>query len=313
MNATGMRDIWPETALAAIFGGKGGIWAALALAALLIAPGCAQRTPPPLELVPASLLEKEPPPASPESALENQPDDVQTAVQEYARTHDAPILHRGVTTIFPYDPDGQPTVECKPLRVTEIALAPGEAAQSVAAGDTERWIVTPAAGRALIKPKAPGIATNLIILANRHNYSLALKSGRHYMPQAAFYYPREALAAERARQREVARAARQAAYPPPLAKLNFGYTVPGPDVPWKPVQAFDDGSHVFIELPGNLMAADAPSLMVAANGNPSLVNYQVVNGRYYQVDRLFNQAILVSGAGGGRREVRITRNQPAGS
>lgn len=313
MNAAGMRDVRPETARKAIFRGRGGVWAVLPLAGLLLAAGCAQRTPPPVELVPASLLEKNPPPPAPESALESQPEDVRAAIQDYARTHDAPILHRGVATIFPYDPDGQPTVECKTLRVTEIVLAPGEAARSVAAGDTERWIVTPVEGRVLVKPKAPGIATNLIILAGRRSYSLALKSGRRYMPQVAFYYPREVLAAERARKSAAERTARQAAYPPPLAKLNFSYTISGPDVPWRPVQAFDDGRRVFIELPDNLLAADAPSLMVATDGAPALVNYQVVNGRYYQIDRLFNEAILVSGSGGGRREVRITRNRPAGS
>jgi P-type conjugative transfer protein TrbG len=164
----------------------------------------------------------------------------------------------------------------------------------------------------LVKPKARGIYTNLIILTDRHSYSLALRTGRTYMPRVGFYYPREVLAAEQARKHAVDKAARQTAVPPALAKLNFGYSIAGPDVPWKPVQVFDDGSRVYVEMPQDLMASDAPSLMVASNGEDALVNYQV-KGRYYLVDRLFKQAVLVSGTGAGRREVSIKRNSSIGS
>jgi P-type conjugative transfer protein TrbG len=283
------------------------------LAALLIAPGCAARKPaPPLELVPARLLEPAPPAPPPESILDRQPKAVRAAIEDYAHSHEARVLREGITTLFPYDPNSQPVVECKPLRVTEIDLAPGESVNSVAAGDTERWIVTPVGGRVLIKPKAAGIATNLIILTDRRSYSVALRTDRHYMPRVGFYYPREALAAEQARKQAAAKAAPQTAAPAPLAKLNFGYSISGPDVPWKPVQVFDDGSRVYVEMPRDLMASDAPSLMVASNGDDALVNYQV-KGRYYLVDRLFQQAVLVSGTGAERSEVSIRRNGPIGS
>jgi P-type conjugative transfer protein TrbG len=283
------------------------------LAALLIAPGCATRTPaPPLELVPAKLLEPAPPAPPPETLLDRQPKAVRAAIEDYAHSHEAQVLHEGITTLFPYDPNRQPVVECKPLRVTEIDLAPGESANSVAAGDTERWIVTAVEGRVLVKPKAAGVATNLIILTDRRSYSVALRTGRHYMPRVGFYYPREALAAEQARKSALAKTAQQAAVPPALAKLNFGYSISGPDVPWKPVQVFDDGSRVYVEMPRDLMASDAPSLMVASNGDDALVNYRV-KGRYYLVDRLFQQAVLVSGTGAARAEVSIRRNGPIGS
>lgn len=282
------------------------------LAAALMTPGCAaQKAAPPLELVPAKLLEEAPPSTFPESVLDQQPSEVKTAIEDYARSHKARVLRDGITTLFPYDPNSQPVVECKPLRVTEIALAPGESVNSVAAGDTERWIVTPVGERVLVKPKAAGIATNLIILTDRHSYSIALRTGRHYMVKVGFYYPRETLVAEQARKQAAAKAAQQTTVPV-LAKLNFDYSVSGPDVPWKPVQVFDDASRVYVEMPKDLMASDAPSLMVASNGQDALVNYQV-EGHYYVVDRLFEQAVLVSGTGVNRKEVSIKRYGGIGS
>jgi P-type conjugative transfer protein TrbG len=279
--------------------------AAIAFVGLL--SGCAAQPPtPPVELVPAKLLEPTPPLPPPESVLDNQPADVKAAIDAYQRSGAAPVLHDGITTRFPYDTDAEPTVFCKPLRITEILLAPGESAEQAAAGDTERWMIQPVGGRVLVKPKAPGITTNLIILTARHTYHLTLQSGGRYMPRVAFYYPKEILAAEANRKRELEHRAEQTSTPAPLAKLNFRYSVTGPDVPWKPTQAFDDGERVYIEMPKTLMASDAPTLMVNADGADALVNYQV-EGRYYVVDRLFKQAVLVSGTSKERQEITIAR------
>ncbi|HLW69067.1 MAG TPA: P-type conjugative transfer protein TrbG [Candidatus Binataceae bacterium] len=278
---------------------------ALGLAAMLA--GCAAQPPtPPVELVPAKLLEPTPPPPPPESVLDNQPANVKAAIDAYQRSSVAPVLHDGITTRFPYDADAESIVFCKPLRITEILLAPGESVAQAAAGDTERWMIQPVEGRVLVKPKAPGITTNLIILTARHTYHLTLQSGGRYMPRVAFYYPKEIIAADANRKRELEHRAEQTSTPTPLAKLNFGYAVSGPNVPWKPVQAFDDGERVYIEMPEKLMASDAPTLMVNADGADALVNYQV-EGRYYVVDRLFKQAVLVSGTGNERQEITIAR------
>jgi len=269
--------------------------------------GCATQTPPPQpELVPATLLEPEPPPPPPESVLDNQPSYVRAAISDYQRSGEAPILRDGITTRFPYQTDAQFLVLCEPLRVSEVLLAPGESVENAAAGDTERWMIQPVDGRVLVKPKAANITTNLLILTSRHTYHLTLKSGGRYMPRVAFYYPEEIIAAEANRKRELERRASDLLTPAPLSKLNFGYKVSGPEVSWKPVQTFDDGERVYVEMPATLMASDAPTLMVDADGADTLVNYQV-KGRYYIVDRLFKQAVLVSGTGKDQQQIIIAR------
>lgn len=283
------------------------IFISAAIVGTAILSGCsAQQPAQPIELVPAKLLEPEPAPLPPESMLDEQPADVRTAIARYQRSGQRPILHEGITTRFPYEADAEFLVLCEPLRVTEILLAPGESADNAAAGDTERWMIQAVDGRVLVKPKAASITTNLIILTSRHTYHLTLKSGGKYMPRVALYYPREILAAEANRKTALERKAREAATPAPLAKLNFAYTVSGPDVPWKPVQTFDDGERVYIEMPQSLLASDAPTLMVNAEGAEALVNYQV-KGRYYVVDRLFKKAVLVSGTGKEQEQITIAR------
>jgi type IV secretory pathway VirB9-like protein len=49
---------------------------------------------------------------------------------------------------------------------------------------------------------------------------------------------------------------------------------------------------------------DAPALLIASGGGTQMVNYRVVDGDCYVVDRLFDKAILLSGVG--REQDRVT-------
>lgn len=260
----------------------------------------------PIELIPAKLLAPQPTSVIPASSLASQPADVRSAIEDYRRAGSVPVLREGITTRFPYDPDTESMIFCEPLRVTEVLLDSGESAESAAAGDTERWMIQAVDGRVLVKPKAAGIATNLIILTAHHTYHLMLKSGGKYMPRVAFYYPAEALTAEAKRRRELEHHKEQSSALPAIAQLNFAYSVSGPSVSWRPVQTFDDGERVYIEMPATLLASDSPALLIGAEDTNALVNYQV-QGRYYIVDWIFKQAVLVSGTGKDRREITITR------
>src|SRR5260370_16849062 len=116
-------------------------------------------------------------------------------------------------------------------------------------------MIQPVDGRVLVKHKAASITTSLIILTGRHTEHLPLKSGGKYMPRVAFYYPKEIIAAEANRKTELERRASQASTPAPLAKLNFGYTVSGPNVPWKPVHTFDARQPAHLNIPHTLTSS----------------------------------------------------------
>src|SRR5260370_577066 len=113
------------------------------------------------------------------------------------------------------------------------------------------------------------------------------------MPKVAFYYPDEVRHAEAARQRALREALRQAANAPPHKPLNFAYAISGPNVAWKPVLAFDDGEHTYLQFPDNTMSTDMPTLMVQNGNQQALVNNQV-RGSYYVADRVFHRAPLTA-------------------
>ncbi len=85
----------------------------------------------------------------------------------------------------------------------------------------------------------------------------------------------------------------------------LSYQITGPNVPWPPLLAFDNGEHTYLQFPDNTMSSDMPTLMVQNGKQQALVNYQV-RGSYYVADRLFQSAALTSGTGTNRQVVQIT-------
>jgi type IV secretion system protein VirB9 len=86
--------------------------------------------------------------------------------------------------VYPYSEGMLYRLFAAPEQVTDIALQPGEAIVSVAAGDTARWTVgdtTSGSGETkrvhiLVKPFAAGLSTNLVITTTRRAYHLQLES-----------------------------------------------------------------------------------------------------------------------------------------
>ena len=209
--------------------------------------------------------------------------------------------------VQPWSPGSLYRLDTAPERVSDIMLEPGEALISVAAGDTSRWIIGETmsgsgSGRrthVLVKPAAPGLATNLIIATDRRVYHVEAVSGAS-APAASlsWTYPDDALLA--------LQASATAAPGGTAGPLNFGYSVRGDRPSWRPIRAYDDGRRVFIEFPASLAQGEAPPLFVrTAGGETGLVNYRV-RGRYYIVDRLFQEAELRFGEKP-QQIVRITR------
>jgi type IV secretion system protein TrbG len=281
----------------------------IVLTCIILITGCATRPPAPVPMpyVPATVTS---PPPKPIDAgtdpMAQLPEEVRIAMDQ----NTLPALREGITTIYPYDAHTQPPVNCQILRVTEIVLAPGETVKpdDVGIGDSERWSIKVSSNRVLVKPKEPGIATDLVVVTNLRSYHFALRTRIPYQPQVSFYYPDE-IRADEAHHRDLIRQAIAQVQAKPWSKpLNFAYAITGPEVAWKPVLAFDDGDHFYIEFPQNIAGTDMPTLMSQQGKQPETVNYQV-RGQYYVADRLLPVAVLTSGTGADRQAVRITASR----
>jgi len=215
--------------------------------------------------------------------------------------------------VYPFAPGALYRLYAAPQKVSDIVLQPGETLVAISAGDTVRWVVGDTASgtgaskqvHILAKPFASGLKTNLVITTDRRSYHLELESTDHtYVAALSWTYPNDELIALK-KQNDEAKAAAPTDTGLSLNSLNFNYTITGDNPPWKPLRAFDDGHHVYIEFPATLDRGDAPPLFVVGEGGSTdLVNYRVRNN-YYIVDQLFAAAELRLGKDK-QQVVRIT-------
>lgn len=225
---------------------------------------------------------------------------------------------------------GLPTVVCAPLRVCVIELQPGEKMLGVPhIGDSVRWNISPAmygTGSAqtqiiVLKPQTSGLDTNLLITTDRRAYYIRLISKPDdYVARIAFSYPDDddkqkwgqQIAAERAVLNRTNPSVEVRAAMIAVGNLNFDYKVRGGDEHIRPLRVFDDGSKTFIQMPADIQHREAPALVVLGNdGKGEMANYRVQQQTYI-VDRLFDRAELVLGAGKKADKVEITRGKPKG-
>jgi type IV secretion system protein VirB9 len=213
--------------------------------------------------------------------------------------------------IYPWSEGALYQVYAAPGQITDIALEPGEALTGsgpIAAGDTARWVIGDTESgtsetrriHVLVKPTRPDIVTNLVVTTDRRTYLLELRSGeKPYMPSVSWSYPQ----APGAQQTIVS------ATPaiPAMFARNYRYKISGDNAAWKPVNAFDDGRHVYIEFSRGIVQGEMPPLFVIGPEGDA----QIVNSRVFQntliVDRLFGAAELRLG-GSRQQVVRIERN-----
>jgi type IV secretion system protein TrbG len=202
--------------------------------------------------------------------------------------------------VYPFSPGALYQVYTSPGRITDIALEPGEELRDVSSPDTVRWIIgdtesgegSHRAVHIAIKPTKTGLKSNLAIYTSRRTYFLELTSTPEtWMASVAWEYPQEHLQALKAanHDRELAQPLAESV---PLEQLQFRYVISGDSPPWRPLRAFDDGTHVYIQFPETITQSDMPPLFIlGAAGNGELVNYRA-RGPYYIVDRLFAAAEL---------------------
>jgi P-type conjugative transfer protein TrbG len=209
----------------------------------------------------------------------------------------------GAIQEYVYTPGTLYQLYTAPMRVTDIALRPGERiiGQPVT-GDVVRWVC--AAGKSAengveqqhvyLKPTRPGLATNLVINTSERSYFLELHSYKDtYMAAVKWRYPQEEMAKMVEDASAAAEIKRSGEPVVSLEHLNFSYriVVSGDPPRWTPTQVFDDGRRTFIRFPKAMLVREAPGLFVVREGQTQLVNY-IVKRELYIVPRLLDTAEL---------------------
>ncbi|MEQ1756313.1 MAG: P-type conjugative transfer protein TrbG [Micropepsaceae bacterium] len=251
--------------------------------------------------------------AMPATAQQSRSDLAATNRAALQKPSDASLV--GALHEFAYERGALYAIQASPQRITDIALEQGETLLSVSAGDTTRWIVGDARSgtgpatqaHVLVKPNAPSLATNLVIMTDRRVYHVELKSvAGPAMAAVSWRYPADLIL-----QNQLPPQALAPPSPPPFTPeaLNLRYRISGAKPDWRPLAAFDDGQQVFIEMPERIHTMEAPPLFVIGDQGAELVNYRV-QGNYYVVDRLFAKAELRLGSGWGAKVVTIERQTP---
>jgi type IV secretion system protein VirB9 len=237
----------------------------------------------------------------------------------------APIATTDGRALYIYG-SGLPTVVCAPLRLSVIELQPGEKLSGKPQiGDSTRWSVSPgeygtgaeAVTVLIVKALALNLDTILAIATDRRMYYVRLVSKEDgYLSRIGFQYSDEdnqkwaLFAADQKRQAETREV--QAKVLPAMItaeQLNFGYSISGL-APFAPTRVYDDGTKTFLQMPPGMQHRTAPALEVlGGDGKSEMTNYRVQNNVYI-VDRLFENARLVMGAGKKAQKVDIARVQP---
>lgn len=233
---------------------------------------------------------------------------------------------------FNYDEDNTFLILSKPKAVTHIAFAADEMVQSIAAGDTAQWELTPTKSRKnmFIKPRYEGLETSMTIITDKRTYQFVLRStgdGKKWYQRVSWLYAGttvleqdvklDSLAADAgfnaggrrmANDQELIRPAVSSSDAPSTAglrpdKLRFGYEING-NAPFKPVNVFDDGRFTYLKMPADVQ--ELPALFTVIEGqNYSLVNY-TIDGDYMVAQRLLTEAVLKLG----KSEIRIVKQPP---
>jgi P-type conjugative transfer protein TrbG len=231
--------------------------------------------------------------------LARQPKEVQDAIQHY-QEGSWPTYRNTHGMLVPYAERMDPVqIDCAPNYHVDIYLLPGETPTGVAAGDSERWVIGAATdsaqgGNAVVYVKCKD--TNLsgdasVFTSVGRTYPLLLRSkARSQLRWVRFYDPETVLAQMRAADAAPATAPDpDPIAPAPGTKLNVAYSVSGPNVAWRPQRAFDDGAHVWIQMP----TMSSPVRPILLGDDLSQLNYRV-RGQYFETDSLFSKATLVA-------------------
>lgn len=169
-------------------------------------------------------------------------------------------------------------------------------------GDSIQWKAAGSPNNIYIKPTRPGIETSLTLVTNKRTYQFQLISGQDpetstVYQKVSFNYPDEeagvklrqkmAISAESAERQRLSDQIITRNVDP--SSLNFAYNIEG-DAPFTPVAVYNDGKFTYLIMP---KTQDVPAVfLVDDEGNPSLINYKVLDNGKIRVERVAKGLLL---------------------
>jgi hypothetical protein len=172
---------------------------------------------------PAPVIVQAPAPIAKPTPISDPYTDLPTDEADAIRHGRDQVFHHGVTTVMPYSPDRAYKLNCQPLHVTQVRLAPNETTDknNVRIGDKNRWgtligdhvvLIYPRGHNTTITVSVPGaqvsaapdpdMKTNLVIatsLGNVYTFD-PVEIGKPFTEAVEFYYPLKVRAQDAARQ-----------------------------------------------------------------------------------------------------------------
>jgi type IV secretory pathway VirB9-like protein len=96
---------------------------------------------------------------------------------------------------------------------------------------------------------------------------------------------------------------------------NGGYRIVG-NAPWRPVQAYSQNGHTYLEMPEGLGNHEAPVLYRLRKSGwfhtaKDIVPYRV-HGHWYVADEVIDKGLLTVGVGSGAKSVKVIRTSGGG-
>lgn len=194
----------------------------------------------------------------------------------------------GGTSWYDYDENSQFPIFTRQLALTTIMLNDDEympEGSSPYMSDTDRWEITGDVWMSdngerqliMIKPKALGLETNMMVVTNKRIYHFILYSTKNnYQPMVRFRYPKEKEFIT-SRTKKVLPSAIRTTYESDNGEfLSFNYKVTVPlaskKVDWIPNRVYDDGTHTYILLPEVVLQKEFPAVW---ENNNEILNYEI--------------------------------------
>ncbi len=255
----------------------------------------------------------------PHRFISHKPTEAKKTIEKPIKTgQSTPLLTDGFA-IVQYQPYQQPIIQAAPFQITVIQLEPGEQFTNISSGDPTRWSYAVAVSgkddgvqqNILVKPSLPDISTNLVITTNQRLYNLRLVSTQTDKPtrNVHFWYPQDVKDNKTSSLEEKPIEEQQNSIPiDQVVHDHYRITTGGffsrPPA-WQPLRVFDDGVHTYIQFPNCISQRDLPALFMVNGGQKECVNYRF-KAPFMIVDKIFDEATLVTGVGGSQQAVILT-------